>query len=78
MTSADQAVGELTTLLKKINSGEGAVGKLLADESALTTLLDAAVSADTFFRDIKERPYRYIPLKSRRKVKKYDRQDGEK
>ena len=76
MTSADQAVGELTTLLKKINSGEGAVGKLLSDESALNTLLDAAVSADTFFKDIKERPYRYLPLKSRRKVKKYDRQDG--
>lgn len=76
MTSADQAVGKLNTLLEKINQGEGAIGKLLSDDSALTTLLDAAVSADTLFTDIKDRPYRYFPLKSRRKVKKYDKQDG--
>ncbi len=76
MTSADQAVGQLTTLLTKMNQGEGAVGKLLSDDSALTSLLSAAESADTLFSDIKERPYRYFPLKSRRKVKKFDRQDG--
>jgi len=76
MTSADKAVGQLTSLLEKINNGEGAVGKLLNDDSALTSLLSAAERADTLFKDLKERPYRYIPIKSRRKVKKYDRQDG--
>lgn len=75
MTSADKAVGEFTNLLEKLNSGEGAVGKLLSDDSALSSLLSAAESADTLFSDIKERPYRYLPLKSRRKVKKYDKQD---
>ncbi len=77
MTSADKAVGQLTNLLEKMNQGEGAVGKLLSDDSALTSLLSAAESADTLLTDIKERPYRYFPLKSRRKVKKFDRQDGE-
>ena len=76
MTSADKAVGQLTSLLEKINSGEGAVGKLLNDDSSLTSLLSAAERADTLFKDIRERPYRYMPIKSRRKVKKYDRQDG--
>jgi len=76
MNSADQAVGKLNTLLERITQGEGAIGKLLSDDSSLTTLLDAATSADTLFTDIKERPYRYFPLKSRRKVKKYDKQDG--
>jgi len=76
MTSADKAVGQLTNLLEKMNNGEGAVGKLLSDDSALTSLLSAAESADTLFSDIKDRPYRYFPLKSRRKVKKFDRQDG--
>ena len=77
MTSADKAVGQLTSLLEKLNNGEGAVGKLLNDDSALTSLLSAAERADTLFKDLKERPYRYLPLKSRRKIKKYDRQDGQ-
>lgn len=76
MTSADQAVGKLNVLLEKVTSGDGAIGKLLNDDSALASLLSAAASADTLFKDVKERPYRYIPLKSKRKVDKYDRQDG--
>jgi len=76
MNSADQAVGKLNNLLEKISQGDGAIGKLLSDDSSLNTLLDAATSADTLFTDIKERPYRYFPLKSRRKVKKYDKKDG--
>ena len=76
MSSANKAVGELTLLLEKLNQGEGAIGKLLKDDAALNSLFSAAIKADTLFTDIKERPYRYFPLKSRRKVKKYDRQDG--
>ncbi len=76
MTTADKAVGQLNSLLEKLNNGEGAIGKLLSDDSALVSLFSAAERADTLFKDIKERPYRYMPIKSRRKIKKYDRQDA--
>ena len=77
MQSADQAVGELTQLLQKINQGEGAIGRLMTDETIITQFKDAAFRLDTFLTDFQERPYRYMPLKSRKKVKKFDKLDSE-
>ena len=76
MTSADKAVGELTSLLQRINRGEGAIGKLLTDESVISKITSMAVKVDSLAEDFRERPYRYIPLKSRRKVQKYDEKDA--
>ncbi len=76
MQSADQAVGQLTQLLEKINHGEGAIGKLMTDETIITQFKDAAFRLDTFLTDFQERPYRYMPLKSRKKVKKFDKLDS--
>ena len=77
MSSADKAVAELTTILQKINRGEGAIGKLMTDASVINKLTSMAVKVDSLATDFQERPYRYIPLKSRRKVLKYDEKDGE-
>ena len=76
MASADNAVGKLTELLDKINKGEGTLGQLMTDESTLTKFTSMAVKLDSVLTDFQERPYRYMPLKSRRKVKKMDRLDA--
>ncbi|MEM1124635.1 MAG: hypothetical protein AAGJ18_29620 [Bacteroidota bacterium] len=76
MESADQAVGQLTELLAKINRGEGAIGKLLNDDEVVEDFSSLAIRLDSFLTDFQERPYRYVPLMSKRKVEKYDRQDA--
>ena len=76
MASADKAVSQLTQLLEKVNKGEGAIGKLMTDGSIITQFAATAVRLDSVMTDFQERPYRYIPLKSRRRVKKLDRLDA--
>lgn len=76
MASADKAVGQLTNLLEKVNNGEGAIGKLMTDESIVTKFAATATRLDSVMTDFQERPYRYMPLKSRRRVKKLDRLDA--
>ncbi len=76
MTSADEAVGKLTQILDKVNRGEGALGKLLTDATVIDKFSSMAVRLDSVMTDFQERPYRYMPLKSRRKVKKLDRLDA--
>ena len=76
MASADKAVGQLTNLLEKVNNGEGAIGKLMTDESIVTQFSTMAIRLDSLMTDFQERPYRYMPLKSRRRVKKLDRLDA--
>ena len=76
MTSADEAVGKLTQILDKVNRGEGALGKLLTDATVIDKFSSMAVRLDSVMTDFQERPYRYMPLKSRRKLKKLDRLDA--
>jgi phospholipid/cholesterol/gamma-HCH transport system substrate-binding protein len=76
MASADQAVSQLTQLLEKINKGEGAIGKLMTDDTVITKFTDAAVRLDSFLTDFQKKPYRYMPLKSRKKVKRFDKLDA--
>lgn len=75
LQSADQAMTGVSTTVSKINNGEGSLGKLLNDEELYESINTLSSRADSLVNDIQERPYRYMPLKSRRKVKKFDRQD---
>ena len=65
-------IDELVTQLK---AGEGTLGMLLQDDGLYTNLNALSFSLDSLMTDIQEKPYRYVPLKSRRKVEKFDRQD---
>jgi len=49
---------------------------LLKDEKLYYNLNDLSRQTDSLFNDIQDRPYRYIPFKGKKKVKKYDRQDA--
>ena len=73
MKKAEGAINEFNTLLAKINNGEGSLGKLANDEKLYDELKKAAESANILMFDIQQRPQRYIPFKSARKVKKVDR-----
>ena len=72
MEEADKAILEFNTLLAGINKGEGSLGKLVKDDKLYDELKDAAEKANVLMLDIQQRPARYIPFKSRRKVRKID------
>lgn len=72
MENADVAIKEFNSLLAGINKGEGSLGKLVKDDKLYDELKDAAEKANVLMLDIQQRPARYIPFKSRRKVRKID------
>lgn len=73
MESADLTIKEFNSLLAGINKGEGSLGKIVKDDQLYDELKDAAKSANILMTDVQQRPQRYIPFKSARKVKKVDR-----
>jgi phospholipid/cholesterol/gamma-HCH transport system substrate-binding protein len=76
LKTADKALGGMSTTVESLNSGQGSIGKLLKDDKLYDDIKRLSSSADSLLSDFQDRPYRYMPLKSRRKVKKYDKQDG--
>lgn len=75
MNTADTALSSVSSVMDKVQKGEGTLGKLVQDEALYNNLSTLSFSLDSLFSDIQNKPYRYMPLKSRRKVQKYDRQD---
>ena len=63
-------------MVGKIKQGEGSLGKLMQDEELYNNIKSLSERADSLVNDIQDRPYRYMPLKSRRKVLKYDAKDA--
>jgi phospholipid/cholesterol/gamma-HCH transport system substrate-binding protein len=57
-----EVVGELKTVIDKINSGTGNAGKLIYDESIYNNLTNSLNSLDALLSDIKENPKRYINI----------------
>jgi phospholipid/cholesterol/gamma-HCH transport system substrate-binding protein len=59
-SSLDETSNELTILLKKINSGEGTLGKLANDPSLYTNLDSLAIGLNTLIRNLDKNPKRYL------------------
>jgi phospholipid/cholesterol/gamma-HCH transport system substrate-binding protein len=76
LASADTAFNDVALVVGRIREGEGSLGKLLYDEDLYQKLTSASTQVDSLIEDFQERPYRYMPFKSRNKVKKYDRRDA--
>lgn len=76
IASADKALGGVSGLVDDINTGQGTLGKLMKDEELYDNLNELGARADSLFTDIQDRPYRYIPFKSRNKVKRMDKKDA--
>ncbi|MEM9820892.1 MAG: MlaD family protein [Bacteroidota bacterium] len=75
LQSADLAMASVQDLLQKVKSGEGNIGLLLNDDQLYHNLNSMSVQLDTFLNNLREKPYRYVPLKSRKKIRRYDRKD---
>lgn len=73
MEKADGAIAEFNGLLAKINNGEGTIGKVFQDDQLYEELKTAASNANILMIDVQQRPDRYMPFKSSRKVKRIDR-----
>lgn len=71
---ANQAFGSIEGLMTDVKSGKGSLGKLLASDSLYNNFDRLGASADSLARDLQKRPYRYIPLKSKKRVQKYDKE----
>ncbi|MFK8161244.1 MAG: MlaD family protein [Lewinella sp.] len=76
LNQADKAVGGVNTLMQDVNSGKGTLGKLLSDDKMYVRLTQATRSIDSLATDFQEKPYRYVPFKSRKRVLKHDKRDA--
>ena len=73
--TADTALSEVSTILADAKAGKGTLGKLITNDTLYYQLSSMSQQIETFLKDFEASPYRYVPLKSRRKVKRYDRKD---
>lgn len=71
---ADTTFTGVNMVLTDIQAGKGSLGKLVKDDALAENLGALSRHIDTLVVDLQERPYRYIPLKSRRKTEKRDRE----
>ncbi|MGD8289233.1 MAG: hypothetical protein PVI31_11470, partial [Gemmatimonadota bacterium] len=59
----DAAMGSLSSLLARIDAGEGTLGRLTTDDAELYENINAAtVSLNTLLEDLQENPNRYINI----------------
>lgn len=77
LDNTDRAIAEINRVVEDINQGKGTLGRLINDEALYNRLDRVSRNADTLVNDLQERPYRYIPFKSRNRVLKFDRKDRE-
>jgi phospholipid/cholesterol/gamma-HCH transport system substrate-binding protein len=74
--TANQTFAEINTVVEGVNAGKGSLGKLLQDDKAYNGLTAAGFRVDSLATDLQLHPYRYIPFKSRARVKRVDRLDA--
>ncbi len=80
LKKADEALAGLGEVARQINEGDGALAMLIKDPAFAQKLNTTVQDLDALLLDIKDHPYNYIPLKSRRKVTKWrakDQKEGE-
>lgn len=75
LATTDETMGKVNALMTKVNNGEGTLGKLMTDEELYNNLNKTSKTITSLLGDIEDKPYRYMPLKSRKKVLKNDKKD---
>lgn len=77
LRTADQTVGNVNGLITGVKQGQGTLGKLVVDDQLYQQLMYMSHRIDSLANDLQQHPYRYMPLKSRNQVRRYDRQDDQ-
>lgn len=62
VANANKAIADLNSVLKKIDKGEGSLGKIINDDSLYTNLNAASASLDKLLVDLKANPKRYVHI----------------
>lgn len=60
--AANLALDEFSTVLARVNSGEGTLGKLLADDQLYSKITDASDNLSILLEDLRQHPERYISV----------------
>lgn len=77
LETSNKALEDINKITTQINSGDGTLTRLIQDDELYDQLSSAATTVDSLLSDLQNKPYRYIPLKSRKRVQKYDQKDNE-
>lgn len=77
LATSDKMVANLNEMVTKMKNGEGTLGLMLNDDQLYKNLNQTSETLSKVLTDFQEKPYRYMPLKSRRKVLKHDEKDAE-
>jgi phospholipid/cholesterol/gamma-HCH transport system substrate-binding protein len=75
LATLQPTIQDLSTIIAGLKSGEGTLGMLITDDSLYHNLNRLSTDLDAVLMDLEAKPYRYIPFKSRSKVKRYDKKD---
>jgi len=78
LATSDKMVSNLNEMVGKMKNGEGTLGLMLNDDQLYKNINETSQALSKVLVDFQEKPYRYMPLKSRRKVLKSDEKDAEK
>lgn len=76
LAALQPTIQDLSSIISGLKDGEGTLGKLITEDSLYHNLNQLSIDLDAVLLDIEAKPYRYIPFKSRAKVKKYDKKDN--
>lgn len=76
LASATSTLDGVNATVGGISKGEGTLGKLMKDDELYYNLQRLITNADSLSNDLKDHPYRYVPFKSRKKVKRFERLDA--
>ena len=74
----DETLLNMNTILKKLKTGEGTMGKLFKDDTLYTNLNGTLKEMEELLRDIKLHPKRYFRILSRKEIPYEDDEDSEK
>lgn len=77
LATSDKMVTNLNDLVTKMKNGEGTLGLMLNDDQLYKNITETSEALSKVLTDFQDKPYRYMPLKSRRKVLRHDEKDAE-
>jgi len=78
LSALQPTIQDLSTIISGLKEGEGTLGMLITDDSLYHNLNKLSTDLDEFLIDLEAKPYRYVPFKSRARVRKYDKKDNTK
>ena len=60
MAKADRAMEEITVMTKRVNNGEGTLGKLMVDDSLYNGLVESNIEIQELLDDLQLNPWKYV------------------